>query len=73
MVVRFHRVHHGSIAHYRDPTDRNWTLCIYVNTLMEENARIEHTPSTVMVGRLVDGDVVDSVLTSCKKRVGQDK
>jgi hypothetical protein len=58
-VERLHRVGHGSIAHYIDPTGRNWGLFIYVNTLMEENARIEHTPSTVLVGRLVDGDVVD--------------
>jgi len=27
---------------------------------MEENTRVEHTPSTVLVGHLVDGDVVDS-------------
>jgi len=66
MVERFHRVVHGSIAHYIDRTGRNWGLCIYVNTLMEDNARVEHTPSTVLFGRLVDGDVVDSVLTSRK-------
>jgi hypothetical protein len=73
MVEIFHTVRHGSIAHYIDPTGRNWGLCIYVNTLMEENAQSEHTPSTVLVGRLVDGDVVDNVLTSCKKRGGQDR
>ena len=26
---------------------------------MKENARVEHNPSTVLVGHLVDGDVVD--------------
>jgi ACT domain-containing protein len=27
---------------------------------MEENAWVEHTLSTVLVGHLVDGDVIDS-------------
>jgi NAD(P)H-nitrite reductase large subunit len=35
-------------------------LCTYVNTLMEENARVEHTSSTVLVSHLADSDVVNS-------------
>jgi len=49
-----------TIAHYIDCTGTNWELCTYVNTLMEENTRFEHAPSTVLVNHLVDGDIVYS-------------
>jgi hypothetical protein len=35
-------------------------FCTNVNTLMEENARVEHAPSNVLVNHLADGDVVDN-------------
>ena len=49
-----------TIAHYIDSTGTNWELYTYVNTLVEENVRVEHTPTTVLVGHLVDSDVVYS-------------
>ena len=73
MIERFLRVLHDSLGHYIDSTDTNWELCTYVNTLMEKNARVAHTPSTVLVGHLVDGDVVYRCLTSRKEHGGQDK
>jgi len=40
---------------------------------MEDNTRVEHSPSTVLVGHLVDDDVFDSCFDVTKEHGGQDE